>query len=87
MAETREVETGSFKSSFCRTTQLSTLCRQQKVEIVSFFPAVSIPVGLSDDNLPIGVQIIGDILREDNVLRISYNIEKAVGFDEKPDNL
>jgi len=50
-------------------------------------PAVSIPVGLSDDNLPIGVQIIGDILREDNVLRISYNIEKALGFDKKPDNL
>ena len=51
-------------------------------------PAVSIPIGLSSgENLPIGLQVIGDILREDNVLKAAYNIEKAVGFGRKPDNL
>lgn len=47
-------------------------------------PAVSIPAGLSGDGLPVGVQIIGDILREDNILRAAYSLEKAIGFKDKP---
>ncbi len=47
-------------------------------------PAISIPAGLSAGKLPIGVQIIGNILREDNVLRAAYSLEKAIGFDKKP---
>jgi len=51
-------------------------------------PAASIPVGLSSKgSLPIGLQVIGDILREDNVLKVAYNIENAVGFDKKPNIL
>jgi aspartyl-tRNA(Asn)/glutamyl-tRNA(Gln) amidotransferase subunit A len=48
-------------------------------------PAISIPAGLSSGKLPIGVQIIGNILREDNVLKAAYSLEKAIGFDEKPE--
>ena len=48
-------------------------------------PAISIPVGLSGEGLPIGLQIIGDVLREDNVLRAAYSLEKAVGFNKIPD--
>jgi len=51
---------------------------------IAGLPAVSIPAGLSEEGLPIGVQIIGNILREDNVLRVAYNLEKAIGFDKKP---
>jgi aspartyl-tRNA(Asn)/glutamyl-tRNA(Gln) amidotransferase subunit A len=52
---------------------------------IAGLPAVSIPAGLSEkDSLPIGVQIIGNILREDNVLRAAYSLEKAIGFDKKP---
>ncbi len=47
-------------------------------------PAVSIPAGLSSEKLPIGLQIMGDILREDNVLRMAYSLEKAIGFKERP---
>ena len=47
-------------------------------------PAVSIPAGLSKEKLPIGLQIMGDILREDNVLRMAYSLEKAIGFKERP---
>lgn len=47
-------------------------------------PAISIPAGLSSGKLPIGVQIIGNILREDNVLKAAYSLEKAIGFDKKP---
>jgi aspartyl-tRNA(Asn)/glutamyl-tRNA(Gln) amidotransferase subunit A len=47
-------------------------------------PAVSIPAGLSGDGLPIGVQIIGNVLREDNVLRTARRLEEEIGFDRKP---
>jgi len=48
-------------------------------------PAVSIPAGLSGDKLPIGVQIIGNILREDNVIKAAYSLEKAIGFNSRPE--
>lgn len=48
-------------------------------------PAISIPAGLSNGGLPIGVQIIGNILREDNVLRTASSLEEAIGFDRKPE--
>lgn len=48
-------------------------------------PAISIPAGLSSEGLPIGVQIIGNILREDNVLKAAYSLEKAVGFTSRPE--
>jgi aspartyl-tRNA(Asn)/glutamyl-tRNA(Gln) amidotransferase subunit A len=47
-------------------------------------PAVSIPAGLSEGRLPIGLQIIGNILREDNVLKAASCLEKAIGFADKP---
>jgi len=48
-------------------------------------PAVSIPAGLSGDGLPIGVQIIGNILREGNVLRAARRLEEAIGFTGRPE--
>jgi len=47
-------------------------------------PAISIPAGLSAGRLPIGLQIIGNILREDNVLKTASCLEKAIGFKDKP---
>lgn len=48
-------------------------------------PAISIPAGLSGEGLPIGVHIIGNILREDNVLKTAFNLEKAISFTGKPE--
>ncbi len=48
-------------------------------------PAVSIPAGLSEERLPIGLHIIGNILREDNVLKAASCLEKAIGFKDKPE--
>ena len=48
-------------------------------------PAISIPSGLSKDNLPMGLQIIGNILREDNIFRAAYSLEKAIGFNKIPE--
>ena len=52
-------------------------------------PAISIPAGLSKSSgenppLPIGLHIIANTLREDNVFRAAYTLEKALGFDKHP---
>ena len=39
-------------------------------------PACSVPAGLTDDNLPVGMQIIGDRLRDDLVLNAASIYEK-----------
>src|SRR4030043_878455 len=43
-------------------------------------PAISIPSGLSKDNLPMGLQIIGNILREDNIDRKSTRLNSSHGY-------
>lgn len=48
-------------------------------------PAISIPCGLSKDNLPMGLQIIGNTLREDNIFRAASSLEKAIGFNKIPE--
>lgn len=45
------------------------------------FPAITIPSGLSSDNLPIGLQILTDEYAETKAYRIAYQIEKALGLN------
>lgn len=45
-------------------------------------PAMSIPSGLSSEGLPIGLQIIANTLREDILIKTSFSLEKAIGFDK-----
>ncbi len=47
-------------------------------------PAASIPAALSDEGLPIGVQVMADKLREDNIIKAGSFIEKVSGFDSIP---
>lgn len=39
------------------------------------FPAVSTPIGLTKDNMPVSVQIIGPPFREEKILSVAYNYE------------
>jgi aspartyl-tRNA(Asn)/glutamyl-tRNA(Gln) amidotransferase subunit A len=48
-------------------------------------PAMSVPGGLSDDGLPLGLQIIGRPLDEEGVLNAGYAIEQAAGFTARPE--
>ena len=48
-------------------------------------PAMSVPGGLSDDGLPLGLQIIGKPLDEEGVLNAGYAIEQAAGFSARPE--
>ncbi|MBD2300207.1 Asp-tRNA(Asn)/Glu-tRNA(Gln) amidotransferase subunit GatA [Nostoc sp. FACHB-87] len=43
-------------------------------------PGISVPCGFDDQGLPIGLQIIGNVLREDQILQIAYAYEQATNW-------
>ena len=47
-------------------------------------PGISIPCGLSSENLPIGMQLLGNNWSESLLLNLSSAYEKAFPFTEKP---
>jgi aspartyl-tRNA(Asn)/glutamyl-tRNA(Gln) amidotransferase subunit A len=49
-------------------------------------PAMSVPVGLSSDGLPLGLQLIGKPFDEETVLRAGGVIEEAAQFKHRPSN-
>jgi aspartyl-tRNA(Asn)/glutamyl-tRNA(Gln) amidotransferase subunit A len=46
--------------------------------------AISIPCGLAEDNLPVGLQIMGPPLSESSVLRAAAALEAELRFDASP---
>tara|TARA_B100001057_G_scaffold67642_1_gene61357 strand:- start:296 stop:1741 length:1446 start_codon:yes stop_codon:yes gene_type:complete len=47
-------------------------------------PAISIPTGVTNDNLPLGVQIMSRALSDESLLNFSEIIEKEIQFDQQP---
>ena len=47
-------------------------------------PGISVPAGLSDDGLPLGLQLIGRAFDEETVLRAAGVLEEASGFTAPP---
>ncbi len=41
-------------------------------------PGISVPVGFSKSGMPIGMQIMGNSFREDNIIRTAYTCEQAM---------
>jgi aspartyl-tRNA(Asn)/glutamyl-tRNA(Gln) amidotransferase subunit A len=48
-------------------------------------PAMSVPAGLSDEGLPLGLQIIGKPLDEQAVLNAGLALEERAGFTARPE--
>ena len=48
-------------------------------------PAISVPTGLSKNNLPLGLQIIGSKWKEQEILNIAYRLEQDTNFDHEPE--
>ena len=46
-------------------------------------PAISIPTGVTNDNLPLGVQIMSRALSDESLLNFSEIIEKEIQFDQQ----
>ena len=50
---------------------------------VAGLPAISIPVGVDSNNMPIGMQLIGNKFQEQTILNTAYALEKEIKFREK----
>ncbi|MBV9571173.1 MAG: Asp-tRNA(Asn)/Glu-tRNA(Gln) amidotransferase subunit GatA [Alphaproteobacteria bacterium] len=47
-------------------------------------PAISVPVGLTENGLPLGLQVIGKTFDEATALRVGRSIELAANFTDRP---
>jgi aspartyl-tRNA(Asn)/glutamyl-tRNA(Gln) amidotransferase subunit A len=47
-------------------------------------PAISIPCGLDEAGLPVGLQLTAPVLEEPRLLRAAFALEQAIGFDARP---
>lgn len=50
-------------------------------------PAMSVPCGFSREGLPIGLQIIGNVLREDQIFQVAYAYEQATDWHTRSPQL
>lgn len=46
--------------------------------------ALTLPSGVTDDGLPLSVQLISDAFAENTLLRAAWNLERALGFSARP---
>ncbi|MDR0695240.1 MAG: Asp-tRNA(Asn)/Glu-tRNA(Gln) amidotransferase subunit GatA [Holosporales bacterium] len=49
---------------------------------IAGLPGISVPAGLSQDGLPMGVQLIGPKFREAKIFRVASVIEQSAGFEK-----
>jgi aspartyl-tRNA(Asn)/glutamyl-tRNA(Gln) amidotransferase subunit A len=47
-------------------------------------PAISVPAGLSDDGLPLGLHLIAPAFEEERLFTTAHALEKAAGFETLP---
>ncbi|HEY0113805.1 MAG TPA: Asp-tRNA(Asn)/Glu-tRNA(Gln) amidotransferase subunit GatA [Allosphingosinicella sp.] len=48
-------------------------------------PAISVPAGLNEQGLPLGLQIVGPALDEQGVLNTALALEERAGFTQRPE--
>jgi len=44
-------------------------------------PALTLPIGLNKENLPIGIQIMANFFQESQIFKLAFLLEKKVKFD------
>jgi amidase len=49
----------------------------------TFRPAVSVPAGFTNEELPVGIQIVGRYRDDLGVLQMAHAFEQATGFGRK----
>jgi aspartyl-tRNA(Asn)/glutamyl-tRNA(Gln) amidotransferase subunit A len=48
-------------------------------------PAMSVPVGLDGNGLPIGFQVLAPALGEATMFRVAAEVERLAGFSARPE--
>ncbi|MHC4047174.1 amidase [Bradyrhizobium sp. 23AC] len=51
---------------------------------LSVQPAASVPIGVASDGLPVGLQIVGPMFRDDLVLQVAKRVEDVLALDDWP---
>lgn len=52
---------------------------------MSGLPGISVPAGMSESGLPLGLQLIGKAFGEEDLLNTAYALEGTTGFNAKPE--
>jgi aspartyl-tRNA(Asn)/glutamyl-tRNA(Gln) amidotransferase subunit A len=60
------------------------LLRLNRPANLAGIPAITLPCGFSENNLPIGLQFIGPANSESYLLQIAHNFEQALSFSQHP---
>jgi len=71
------VTDAEFASGFVDARAVDALCRFNFLGNLTGLPALSAPVGLDDDLLPIGLQLVGDAWDEATVLAAAAHLERV----------
>ena len=50
-------------------------------------PAISVPCGFDEKGLPVGLQLIGNVLQEEKLLQVAYAYEQATEWHQKAPSL
>ena len=50
---------------------------------IAGLPGISIPCGVNSENMPIGMQLIGNKFEEEKILNVAYAFEQEYKFREK----
>ncbi|BEV36376.1 Asp-tRNA(Asn)/Glu-tRNA(Gln) amidotransferase subunit GatA [Synechococcus sp. M16CYN] len=77
----------AFKAGACKDNPLAMYLADLLTIPVSLagLPAISVPCGFSQTGLPIGLQLIGDVLKEARLLQVAYQYEQAADvFSKRP---
>lgn len=66
-----------MKSGFLDSVAIAAACRFNFLANLTGHPALSCPVGLDQERLPIGLQLVGDVWDEPTLLAASAQLERA----------
>ncbi|MCL2779052.1 MAG: amidase [Polyangiaceae bacterium] len=76
VAPAAKVSEGDMRTGFLDTSVIEGLCRFAFLANLTGLPALSAPVGISDNGLPVGLQLVGDAWDEATVLSAAAHLER-----------
>jgi aspartyl-tRNA(Asn)/glutamyl-tRNA(Gln) amidotransferase subunit A len=76
VAPAARVSEGDMRTGFLDTSVIEGLCRFSFLANLTGLPALSAPVGISDNGLPVGLQLVGDAWDEATVLSAAAHLER-----------